>query len=207
MSSPCRISSVPKGAPQLTQLRDQEGKNPIFLFIEGGKGGGRGGAIKCFCFVYKERNFQEAPSQGGGHLSPNYEQQQSQAKERREIGGAKGPPNSLRQKPRTPPTHPQCIYPRGPIWDEEGGMYTGGGGTGLGGEGNNLSTAAVGGKGAGGSSGLGVPFFLNLDVSSKDGGDLALHEGPGDRGAHQWALVSTGAVHLASGALRFDELS
>lgn len=103
MSSPCRISSVPKGAQQLTQLRDQEGKKtPSFCLLKGEKGMGEGGN-KCFCFVYKERNFQEAPSQGGGHLSPNYEQQQSQAKERREIGGAKGPPNSLRQKPRTPP--------------------------------------------------------------------------------------------------------
>lgn len=56
-----------------------------------------------------------------------------------------------------------------------------------------------------GSGNLGVSFLLNLDISSKDGGDLALHEGPGDRGAHQRALVSTGAVHLASRALCLDE--
>lgn len=63
------------------------------------------------------------------------------------------------------------------------------------------------GKQPDGSGNLGVPFFLDLDVTSKDGSDLALHEGPGDRGTHQWAFVSTGAVHLSSWTLCLDELS
>lgn len=108
MSSPRRTSSVPKGAQHLTQLRDQERKKkPIFRFIEGRKGGRRRGAIKCFCFIYKERNFQEAPSEGGGgHLSPNYEQQQ--AKLRRGEGNwrGQGTPNtpSDRSHELSPPT-------------------------------------------------------------------------------------------------------
>lgn len=67
------------------------------------------------------------------------------------MEGSRDPKHPLGQKPRAFSPHPQCIYPGGPNWDEEGSMYTGGGGIGLGGKGNNLSAAAVGGKGAGDS--------------------------------------------------------
>lgn len=122
MSSSCRISSVPKGAQQLTQLRDQEGKKkPSFDLLKEEKGRGR--AIKCFCFVYKERNFQEAPSQGGVHLSPNYEQQQSQAKERR--GKLEGPrdPQALPQTEATNSPPPNASTPGDPSGMRKG-VYT-----------------------------------------------------------------------------------
>lgn len=44
----------------------------------------------------------------------------------------------------------------------------------------------------------GVAFLLDLDVSGQDGGDLALHEGPGHAGAHQGAALAAGAVHLSA---------
>lgn len=128
-------------------------KQPIFRFIEGAEGGGRGGAIKCFCLVYKERIFRRSLlKEEGGHLSPNYKQQQSQAKDRGKLEGPRDPKYPLGQEPQAFSPHPQCIYPRGPVWVEEGSMYTDRGGTGLGRGGNNLSASAVDGKGAEGSS-------------------------------------------------------
>lgn len=43
---------------------------------------------------------------------------------------------------------------------------------------------------------LGVSFLLHLHITCQDRRDLALHEGPRDVGAHEGALLPTGAVHL-----------
>lgn len=52
-----------------------------------------------------------------------------------------------------------------------------------------------------------VSLLFHLHVSSEDGSDLALHEGPGHVGAHQRTLLPTGAIHLSAGTLLFNALS
>lgn len=135
-----------------SQTKGPRRKKPIFRFIEGGKGAGEG-SDKCFCFIYKsDISRRLLLKEEGATSSPTTSS--SKAKPRRGKGnwGGQGTPNTpLKQRPRAFSPHPQCVYPRGPIWDEDGSMYTGGGGTGLGKGGNNLSAAAVGGKGTGGS--------------------------------------------------------
>lgn len=45
---------------------------------------------------------------------------------------------------------------------------------------------------------LGVGALGQLVFVAEDGGDLALHEGPGHGGSHEWALLTAGTVHLAA---------
>lgn len=142
----------PKEGAAAHKLRDQEGKKPFLGLLKEERGHERR-AVKCFCFIYKS-DISRRPflKEEGATSFPTTSS--SKAKPRRGKGNwrGQGTPNTpLKQRPRAFSPHPQCVYPRGPIWEEEGNMYTGGGGTGLGKGGNNLSTAAVGGKGTGGS--------------------------------------------------------
>ena len=52
-----------------------------------------------------------------------------------------------------------------------------------------------------------VSLFFHFHISSKDGCNLPLHEGPGDIGAHKGAFFPTGTIDLSTGSLLFDALS
>lgn len=131
------------------KLRDQEGKNPFFGLLKEERGQERG-AIKCFCFIYKERHFREALLKEDGPPLPQLRAaaKLSQGGER-EIGGAKGPqtPPSDRSHELSPPTL-NASTPGTPLGGGREYVHSGGG-TGLGKGGNNLSAAAGGGKGTG----------------------------------------------------------
>lgn len=126
-------------------------KKTIFRFIEGGKGGG-GGAIKCFCFVYKERDFRRPLLKEEGGTSPPTTSS-SKAKPRRGEGYWRG-----RRTPNTPSNRSHKLSPptlNASTPGDPSGMRKGvctQVGVALGwGRGNNLSAEAVGSKGVGGS--------------------------------------------------------
>lgn len=104
-----------------SQTKGPRRKKPIFRFIEGGEGAGEG-AIKSFCFIYKERHFQEALlKEERAASSPTTSS--SKAKPRRGEGNRRGqgtPNTPLRQKPRAFSPHPQCVYPRDPSGRRKG---------------------------------------------------------------------------------------
>lgn len=52
-----------------------------------------------------------------------------------------------------------------------------------------------------------VSLFFHFHISSKDGCNLPLHEGPGDIGAHKRAFFPTGTIDLSTSSLLFDALS
>lgn len=81
-----------------------------------------GAAIKCFCFIYKERDFRRPLLKEEGATSPSTTSS-SKAKPRRrgKPEGSGDPKHPLGQL--SPPT--LSHLPQGPIWDKEVGMYTG----------------------------------------------------------------------------------
>lgn len=52
-----------------------------------------------------------------------------------------------------------------------------------------------------------VSLFFHFHISSKDGCNFPLHEGPGDIGAHKRAFFPTGTIDLSTSSLLFDALS
>lgn len=52
-----------------------------------------------------------------------------------------------------------------------------------------------------------VSLFLHFHVPGEDGGNLSLHEGPGDIRAHQRALLPARTIDLSTSALLFNALS
>lgn len=131
------------------KLRGQEGKNPFLGLLKEERGQERG-ARKCFCFIYKERRVQEAPSQGGRAAS-SPTTSSSKAKPRRGEGNRRGQgtPNtpSDRSHELSPPTL-NASTPGTPLGGGRESVHSGGG-AGLGTGGNNLSAAAESGRGAG----------------------------------------------------------
>lgn len=52
-----------------------------------------------------------------------------------------------------------------------------------------------------------VSLFFHFHISGEDGGNLSLHEGPGDVGAHQRALLPARTIDLSTSALLLNALS
>lgn len=52
-----------------------------------------------------------------------------------------------------------------------------------------------------------VSLLFHFHISSEDGSNLSLHEGPGDIGAHQRALLPAWTIDLSASALLFNALS
>lgn len=114
--------------------------------------GREGGAIKCFCFIYKERDFRRPLlKEEGLPLSQLQAAAKPSQRGEREIGGPKGPQTPPQTEPQAFSPHPQCIYPGGPSGRRNGVSTQAGVAPGWGG-GNNLSAEAVGGMRAEGSN-------------------------------------------------------
>lgn len=52
-----------------------------------------------------------------------------------------------------------------------------------------------------------VSLLFHFHISSEDGSNFSLHEGPGDIGAHQRALLPAWTIDLSASALLFNALS